>query len=542
MKDLAVRLKENWKSGLTVSLVSLPLSISLGIAAGATPLMGVITAIWAGLVASLIGGSHYNVTGPTGALSGILAAFALSYGMQTLPLLSILAGILIIIAFAFKLERFIAFVPASVVHGFTLGVAFIIALNQFNFAFGLQGLPVHSDFIKNVLESFKALPQTNTAAFVIFAIGLTFLFFALKKIKYVPGPIILALAGIAVGYVANKGLIPLDIQTLATKFGDIPSALATFPILSFHIIDRGVIVADITVAIVAILETLISAKIADGMTHTKYDQRKEMLGLGLANIASGMTGGIPATAALARTALNVKSGATHRTSGILNAVAVAIIALILLPTFKYLPLAIVASILVYVAIRMVEAEHFKHLYSHDKTAFWLSIVVAIITVVEEPIMGILVGSVLALLMFVRKLSFARSEVSVNKDGQLIGRIHAERVRELDVQGDTVVYRFSGELTYVNGQGHLEALRSLPDITSNIVLGFRNLFYIDVDGLDIIEEVIETLESRGKTVSISSINQIAFPIIAKTKWYNKLQERDLVFESSQEAVKLLHERV
>ena len=152
LNSFAVNLKSNWKSGITVSLVSIPLSISLAVAAGATPLMGIITAIWAGLLAAIFGGSNFNIVGPTGALSGILAVFAISHGANSLPALAILSGIIIIISFIFHFEKYIILIPSSVIHGFTLGVAFIIGLNQLNFALGLKNLPVHESFIKIYLN------------------------------------------------------------------------------------------------------------------------------------------------------------------------------------------------------------------------------------------------------------------------------------------------------------------------------------------------------------------------------------------------------
>ena len=165
MKNLlgffAVNLKNNWKSGITVSLVSIPLSISLAVAANATPLMGIITAIWAGLLASILGGSNFNVVGPTGALSGILAIFAISHGAGALPSLAIVTGLIIIIFFVFHLEKYIILIPSSVIHGFTLGVAFIIGLNQINFALGLKDLSAHEHYIQNVFESLKNIGQID---------------------------------------------------------------------------------------------------------------------------------------------------------------------------------------------------------------------------------------------------------------------------------------------------------------------------------------------------------------------------------------------
>lgn len=294
--------------------------------------------------------------------------------------------------------------------------------------------------------------------------------------------------------------------------------------------------AVLAVALVAILETLISAKIADAMTKTKYNQRKEVLGLGLANLASGLAGGIPATAALARTALNVKSGANHRVSQAINAIILAVIAVLFLSTFQYLPLAVVAAILVYTAFRMVAGEHFVHLYRHDKTAFYISMLVALITVVEDPILGILIGATASLLFFVHKLSQAQSEITLNKNKEMIGRLYGPSYsREELERADVLVYRFAGQMTYVNAQSHLTALRQVNGATKTVVLNFRGLFYIDVDGLDALTEIIEELEGRGLLVVLTSIGDYLLPLIAKTGWYQNKLAGGKVFGRTTEAL-------
>lgn len=531
-------LEQNWKSGLTVALVALPLSLSLGVAAGATPLMGVITAIWAGLVAAAFGGSNYNVVGPTGALSGILATYALLHGAASLPLLAILTGAIILIFYALHWERYIVFIPASVVHGFTLGVAFIIGLNQLNFALGLQGLPAHERFFDNVIESFRHIGQTSWVAVTLFAVSLAVIILLRKYAPRIPGAIAIAPFGILIGWLADRGIVSLDVQTIASKFGSIPNHIASMPQFSLSMVGRETVVAAVMIAVVAILETLISAKIADGMTKTKSDQRKEVFGLGLANIASGLFGGIPATAALARTSLNIKTGATHKMSAAIAAIGVVVISLVLLTGFQYLPLAFVAAILVSVALFMVEREQFVHLYHFDKKVFGLSLVVAGITIVEDPIMGILFGSVIALLMFVNTLSWAQGEITVNKGGKIVGRYRSDEIDTLEEHGDVLVYRFAGQLTYINAQGHLESLAQINDATKSVVLSFRNLFYVDIDGIDAIAEMIELLEQNGKTVYLSGMNRLVGTMVKRSAWYGRLKESGRIFDSASQALKQL----
>ena len=542
MKNLfglfAANLKNNWKSGITVSLVSIPLSVSLAVAAGATPLMGIITAIWAGLLASIFGGSNFNVVGPTGALSGILAIFAISHGAGALPGLAMVTGLIIIIFFIFHLEKYIILIPSSVIHGFTLGVAFIIGLNQLNFALGLRDLPAREHFIQNVFESLKNIGQFDIWTVALFAITLCVLFIFLKLAPKIPGPIIVAPLGIMAGYLSEHGIIGAQFQTLHTKFGEIGSQILQLHSFSFNFFNSSVLKAAFAIAIVAILETLISAKIADKMTKTKSNSRKEMFGLGLANIASGIFGGIPATAALARTSLNVKSRATHKTSATISSVATAIISLIFLSYFKYLPLAVVASILVYVAYRMVELEHFKHIYAHDKKSFSLAFAVAAITVGQDPIIGITVGSVIALLIFVNHLSKGQSEIIINKDKKMVARIQTLKYNEIEKrEGDVVVYRLAGQMNYINSQSHIDNLSKING-ANTLILNFRNLFHLDVDGLDAIGEIIETMRSKNRKVIITSAGPFILPDLSKTPWFNKLKEENLVFNSTTEALETL----
>lgn len=538
MKTILPNLKANLKSGITVSLVSLPLSISLAIAGGATPIMGVITAIWAGLFAALFAGSHYNIVGPTGALSGLLALYAITYGVGVLPVLAIIGGIIILASYFLKVDKYIVFIPSSVIHGFTLGVACIIGLNQFNFATGLKGLPTHERFIENSIESLKHVSSVSSVALGIFLVTLALLFIFLKKIPKVPGPIIVSVVGIALGYMSTQGLLNIPLQTLFSKYGDLHATLWSIPHFGREFLNFALWKAGAAIALIAILETLISAKIADKMTKTKFDRRSEMFSLGLANIASGVFGGIPATAALARTALNVKSGATHKASAVVNALSVMLISLLLLGWFRYLPLPIVAAILVYVAIRMVESEHFFHLYKHDKKAFGLSLLVAAITLIEDPIIGIMVGSVVALLIFISELAKGQAEITFNKNKKVVERVTAAALMNgKKIHADLAVYRFAGQLSYVNAASHAETLEKITDIKT-LVLSFRNLFFADVDGIEVLGEIIESLERKNQDLYITGVPSSLKAHIRQSAWYKKMEKDGKIFDSTTDALTTL----
>ncbi|HLC75743.1 MAG TPA: SulP family inorganic anion transporter [Candidatus Peribacterales bacterium] len=532
-----LQVRQNWKAGLTVALVSLPLSISLAIAANATPVMGLVTAIWAGLFAAIFGGSNFNVVGPTGALSGILAAFAIQNGVEMLPILAIASGCVVLVAYTLRWDRYIVFIPSCVMHGFTLGVACIIGLNQLNFAFGLTGLTVHEKFIFNIFESFRHIPEAHAPTIVIFAVALALLFIIPKISKALPGPIIVAVIGIFLGSLTEHSVLPFSLQTLLSKYGALRASIVLLP--DFHVpsLDLVFFRGVFAISLVAILETLLSAKIADGMTKTKFNQGREVFGLAIANIASGLAGGIPATAALARTALNVKSGATSRASSILNALFILLIALVFFQWFSYLPLAIVASILVYVAIRMVEGEHFAHLYSFDRTMFWLSLIVAAVTIIEDPIIGILLGATVSLLIFVRELSKGQSEVTIHKGGELVARVQGTKIGDCAHEGDVTVYRITGELAYFNGAAHMERVKKINSCHT-IIFNLRSLFSIDIDGAAALKEMIEERELSGRAVLLSGASELLEPILLRLAWYQAMQKEGRVFQSTTEALNSL----
>ena len=526
-------LRNNWKSGVTVALVSIPLSISLAVASQVSPVDGIITAVWAGLLASIFGGSNFNIVGPTGALSGILAAYAIMHGAGDLAMIAIIAGILVLIAYWLKLERYLVFVPASAIHGFTLGVAAIISLNQLGYATGISGLKTHERLFDNVIETLKHINQIDLVTFSVFILFLVGLFLLLRVAPKIPAVIALAPLGILLGYASTVGTFPIQLQTLQMKFGDLSMVLFQREQWSFH---SYMLLPAFAVALIAILETMLSAKIADVMTKTKHDKRKEMLGLGVANIASGLMGGIPATAALARTALNVRSGSTHKLSGTISAVSIAIISFVLFGAFKFIPLAVIAAILVFTAVRMVELENFIRMFKFDHKEFALSLVVALITFYIDPIFGILFGIAASLILFVDKLTRGQFELLVNETGkrEVKQMFEDESIHDLG-ESTTLVYSIKGQLAYFNCAAHVHRFEASLDNYSNVVLRMRELYYIDIDGIEALDEIIDLIESKGKEVVITGVNALIERELSESRGYLKLKKENKVFKKTSEAL-------
>lgn len=544
MQKIASKLKSNWKAGVTVSFVSIPLSVSLAIAAGSTPVAGIITAIWAGLAASLFGGSNFNVVGPTGALSGILATYAFLHGSGSLAILAICTGLVVLLSWILRLERYLVFIPANTIQGFTLGVAFIIGMNQLNFALGLPKIPAHEKFIENILESFRNLHLASFESLMIFVLFFLGIWITekyrnnIKIISNLPATALFAVIGIIVGILSTNGTLPISLQTLDSRYSDLSPVLFSLPKFEF-IFDRAFFSALITVSLIAIIETMLSARIADSMTKTKHNKRREMMGLGLANIASGVAGGIPATAALARTSLNIKSGATDKMSGVVNSITVAVIALFLLPYFKYLPLTVIAAILVTVAVRMVERDHFIHMFHIDKKSFFIALFVALITVVEDPIVGILVGAAISLVLFLENLSQGQFELVANSSkNKIVGQLSGTKIDKIIKNSHTIVYSFKGHLTYIDSQAHIARFETDHTYHKNIILRLRELSFIDVDGVNAFEEIIELLERRGINVYVTGVGDLIEQMLQKSKHFVALEKKKRVFPRTSDALRLL----
>jgi SulP family sulfate permease len=535
MASFGSLVKENWKSGLTVSLVAMPLSISLAVASGSTPLVGIITGIWAGFISAAFGGSHFNVVGPTGALSGLIAAYVAMNGISSLPTLTLVVGLMILVAYILRFERYLIFIPSSVIHGFTLGVAFLIAFGQLNSALGLQGLPKHEQFFENTIESFRHLSEASIPTFLLFATFLILLLIIRRVVPKLPGVLILSPIGILLGYLSAKGLIPFsNLATLGSMFSDISFRLFQRP--SFEFTSTMLVTAS-AIALVAILETMLSAKIADGMTHTKYREHPEMLALGLANIVSGFVGGIPATAALARTSLNIKTGATHKTSAMLSSVFLVLISFFFLATFKYIPMAVIAAILVYVAINMIETEHFVRFYHYQRSGFWIALLVAMITVYEDPIMGIVFGTALSLILFIEKLSHGQFELKLNAFGKgIVQNVEGDRLGTLVEHADILLYSFEGKLAYINSRAHISRFEGDLSKYKYIILRFRSAYFIDLDGAEALDEILEITKKRGQKVCMTSLNANVTALLEQVSpGFRELKEKGLVFAKSEEAL-------
>lgn len=538
---------QNRKSWLAVAVVAVPLSVSLALANGATPLQGIITAVWAGAFAAFFGGSNYNIFGPAGALSALVLAFASIYGAQYIPLLAIVSGGFILVIHLLRLTKYIALIPSTALHGFIIGVGITIALNQLNGALGLVWLTKHPHLMANVRESLQHLNQTNFYALGTFCIALIGLLIWKKYIKAIPWVLPISLIGIIVGYLASQWIIHLPIATLSNQFPDLAFKFFEIPALGERFTNllhngfliKGLFISGFIVAIISILETIISAKIADRMIKikSKFDQNKEVFGLGISNLASGIFGGIPSTWVLVRTAINVKSGANHRSSAVWAAFFTLIISWLCFDYFKFIPMAVISAILVNTTIGMLDIDAYKKVYHYDQRSFWIMLIVGIITFIEDPIYGILFGTALALLIYLRHASDGELMTTLFREGKFFGKRHLDDYLSMQKDGDIVICKFSGEINFICITAQLNRLTKInPHAT--VILSFSEIGYIDIDGIETFDELIEHFKDHKLTIYFSGIHGRLEKILQKTDFYHELFNQWKIFSSSTQALKHL----
>lgn len=541
-------IKENWGSGLTVALISVPLSIALSIASGAGPVPGLITGIWATLIASIFGGSNYNIIGAAGALTTVLFAATLAaplgLGASVLPILAILTGIIIFLVWILKAERFLYYIPSSVMYGFSAGVAFLIAASQLFDASGLSTLKRTGEFVGDI-ELFIANNSSvdNYALITFFAFLIGILTWK-KFIKKLPAVIPASVIGIIFGFFEAKYL-DWDLISLGDKFGQFKASLmAPVPwhafgdiLTNFSTLFSLTEIAGI-IALIAILETLITAKIGDALTKTQSSSSKELLGLSLANIGSGIFGGLPATGVFIRTGANIKAGATHRTSATIAAIATALIAIVALPFFTYIPMAVIAALLVNTALGLIETHIFKNFWKHEKASFWIAIVVALVTVFEDAGAGVVVGAILALLKFADTVSQGRFDAIINyEDGtreDIRGKanLHIPQGKKIEI----FTYSIAGFLGYIDSTRHAANLHQIAhnkEITY-VIIRLRDLFTMDFEGQAMLTEAIQNIHDGGKKVYISSANE---NILKQINHIPFLKDKggDLIFKKTTDAI-------
>ena len=387
-------------AGIIVAIIALPLSIALAISSGVSPEKGLITAFIAGFSISFFGGSDVQIGGPTGAFVVIICGIIANYGIDGLIISTFMAGIFLILFGIFKLGNVIKYIPYTITVGFTTGIAVTLLSTQINDLFGLNIANIPSEFIPKWSAYIANFSNINWWAASIGILTILISVLWPKINKKIPGSLI-ALIVTTLLVIIFK----LPVNTIETQFGEISGSIPapTLPNINFEII-KNLISPAFTIALLAAIESLLSAVVADGMTGKKHDSNAELIGQGIANVSVSFFGGIPATGAIARTAANIKNGGKTPMAGIIHAVTLLLIMLLFMPYAKLIPMSTLAGILVVVSYNMAEIKSMKTLLKSSKTDALVMMLTFILTVIFDLVVAIEVGMICALALIVMKVS------------------------------------------------------------------------------------------------------------------------------------------
>ena len=485
-------------AGLTVAIVALPLAMALGIASGASPDKGLVTAVVAGFLISALGGSRVQVGGPTGAFVVVIFNVIAKHGYDGLLVATLLAGIILILAGAFRLGQIIKYIPHPVVTGFTAGIAVIIASSQVKDFLGLSIDKVPADFLPK-WQAYRDAISTIDGATVAVGVGALAIIIALRKLApRLPGFLIaVVVSSLAVAWLG------LPVDTIGSRFPHIPPGLPmpSLPEISLAKI-YAVLPSAFTIAFLAGIEALLSAVVADGMVGTRHRSSQELIGQGIANLGSALFGGLPATGAIARTATNIRSGAKTPIAGIMHAVFLLLVIVFATDIMAFVPMAALAAILFMVAWGMSEYARFLALLRMPNSDRSVLLVTFGLTVFVDLTVAIGVGVTLASLLFMARMAEA---VEVGTSGEKDADLDFEDVHQRDALPSGVeVFRINGPFFFGVASELLDTLRRLGECPRVIILRMRLVPLLDASGVQALEEFVAHARVAGARVILSGV--------------------------------------
>lgn len=480
-------------AGITVGLVALPLAMAFAIASGVPPQAGLYCAVIAGFLISALGGSRVQIGGPTGAFVVVVAGIVAKYGIDGLFMCTGIAGVFLIFLGGTGLGTAVKYIPRPVVVGFTNGIALVIASTQLKDFFGLKIEHVPGNFlgrIEAVASNFRTISLEETGLAVL-ALALILVF--RKYVPKVPGYIVALFVGTAVAWIFH-----LQVQTIGTRFGGIPSGLPAVKVPQFHLdLIRPLISPAITIAMLGAIESLMSAVVADRMVGKgeKHNPNVELIAQGVANVFSPLMGGLPATGAIARTATNIRSGARSPIAGMIHALTLLAILMFAAPIAKFIPLAVLAAILMVVAYNMGEWAEIPELLklSRLEVACWAATFV--LTVFADLTVAVEAGMILAALVFIRKVTATTTISRVTKEYLHESRLHV--LQDKEIPPYATVFRIHGPFLFGAADKIDDLVQQIPELPPIVILRLRNMTAIDATGLLALENLADRVHSSGR---------------------------------------------
>ena len=514
-------------AGVIVGIIALPLAIAFGIASGVSPQQGLITAVVAGFLVSFFGGSHFLIGGPTGAFIVIVYGIVAQYGISGLIIATVLAGVLLVLMGVFKLGSIIKFIPYPIVVGFTSGIAVVIFSTQVKDFLGLQIENLPSEFIPQWGAYFSNMATFRLHEFLLSLGCLLVIIFWPKVTKKVPGSLIAIILGTAASILLAK-FAGIEFATIGSKFPELANGIEVpkpqAPHITWEIV-KDMFQPAFTIALLCAIESLLAAMVADGVTGKKHNSNTELIGQGIANIITPFFGGIPATGALARTMANINNGGKSPVAGLVHAVVLLLIFLFLMPYAVYIPLGCLAAILVMVAYNMSEWRTFKYLLKGNKTDVSVLLITFFLTVIIDLTVAIEVGLVLAIILFVKRIS-ETSTIKILDTDNVAGTENDEiamlaDTEHLDVAPEVEIYEIDGPFFFglASKLDEIDHLRE-GDIKVRIIR-MRKVPFMDSTGLNNLRSLWKRSQKDGVQLILSGVNDNVLAYLNKVGFVKEL---------------------
>jgi sulfate permease, SulP family len=477
-------------SGVTVGLVALPLAMAFAISSGVLPQSGLYCAIVTGFLVSALGGSRFQIAGPTGAFVVVVAGIVATYGIDGLFMCTMMAGVLLVVLGATGMGTAVNFIPRPVVVGFTNGIAVLIASTQIRDFLGLT-VPVPSEFWPRMTTLARNAGSLSVPATTLAAITVAVLLVWRRVVPRVPGYIVTLVAGTIAVVVLR-----LPVETIGTRFGGIPSGLPHIVVPRFRAdLVPTLIRPAVTVAMLGAIESLMSAVVADRMGNDRHNPNVELVAQGIANIASPLFGGLPATGAIARTGTNIRSGARTPVSGMIHAATLLAVLLVAAPAARFIPLSVLAAILLVVAYNVGDWGEIPELLKLSKMDISVWIVTFTLTVFADLTVAVEVGMILAMLLFIRKVSQTTTVSLVTPAYVEAGRVHI--LQDKKIPDYVSVFRIHGPFLFGTTDKISRIVDHLAELAPIVIVRLRNMTAIDATGLRALEDLADRLHQSGR---------------------------------------------
>ena len=515
-------------AGITVGLVALPLAMAFAIASGLTPQAGIYCAIVTGFLISLLGGSKTQIGGPTGAFVVVVAGIVTVHGVDGLFMCTVMAGVLLVVMGATGMGSAIKFIPRPIVIGFTNGIAILIASTQVKDFFGLQLEKVPGVFWQR-MEALAANFKTFNYEATLLAVATVVIMIACRLVSNrIPGAIVALLVG-----TAAVVIFKLPVETIGTRFGGIPSGLPHLQIPKFRAdLIHGLLGPAVTVAMLGAIESLMSAVVSDRMSNDRHNPNVELIGQGVANVVSPMFGGLPATGAIARTATNIRSGAQSPVAGMIHSLTLLCVLLFASRLVYYVPMAVLAGILMIVSYNMGEWAEIPQLLKLTKTDISVWLVTFGLTVFADLTVAVEAGMILAALLFISRVAQTTTVSQVTDDYIEDGRVHI--LQDKDIPYYATIFRIHGPFLFGATDKIsvvTERMHTLPPV---VILRLRNMTALDATGLYAIEEVARTLKASGRTLILCGAREQPERLLHEAE-FEELIGKENLCDNVQEAV-------